>query len=105
MPIFTEEGTKAQRSDVTCPSHTVDAQEAAEQVLDSGLRDPRAFAFDVTLLGASDAEAALLQAQPKKQLRVALGTPVLWSEGPGGPLASAVPTSWANGHNHNSSSC
>lgn len=56
MPIFAEEGTKAQRSDVTCPSHTVDAQEAAEQVLNSGLRDPRAFAFDVTLRGAGDAE-------------------------------------------------
>lgn len=48
MPMFTEEDAKAQRSDVACPSHTVDAQEAAEQVLNSALRDPRAFAFDVT---------------------------------------------------------
>lgn len=40
---------------------------------------------------------ALLQAQPRKQLRAALDTPVLWSDVPGGALASAVFTVWAGG--------
>lgn len=62
MPMFAEEDAKAQRSDVACPSHTVDAQEAAEQVLNSALRDPRAFAFDVTLRGAGDAEESIRRA-------------------------------------------
>lgn len=74
MPIFTEGDTEVQRSDVTCPSHTVDVQEAAEWVLNSGLRYLRAFAFDVTLHDASGAEAsvrqALLKAQPRKGLCV-----------------------------------
>lgn len=61
-PCFAEEDAKAQRSDVACPSHTVDAQEAAEQVLNSALRDPRAFAFDVTLRGAGDAEESIRRA-------------------------------------------
>lgn len=34
-----------------------------------------------------------------------MGMPVLWSAGPGGPLASAVLTLWADGHNPNGSSC
>lgn len=51
-----EEDTEAQRSDRGCPRHTVHVQEAAEQVSNSGQRDPRAFAFDVTLCDTSDAE-------------------------------------------------
>lgn len=74
MPIFTEGDTEAQRSDVTCPSHIVDAQEAAEWVLNSGPRYLRAFAFDVTLHEVSSAEAsvrqALLKAHPRKGLSV-----------------------------------